>query len=120
MAEIKGLCSDDVEHAVDELKANCQCPNYWKDTPALPCPNCIVYDWYYRDTDHRRHWIVSNTELLEGPLTVMPGAKHGRRDCRAVTHRETAANDVSRCDAGSTTTLTAESGTGIRLLPATA
>ncbi len=54
MAEIKGLSSDDVEHAVDELKANCQCPNYWKDTPALPCPNCIVYDWYYHDTDHRR------------------------------------------------------------------
>jgi len=52
MGEIKGLCLDDVEHAIDELKANCQCPSYWKDKPSLPCPNCIIYGWYYSDRDH--------------------------------------------------------------------
>lgn len=47
MNEIKGLSVEDVEHAIDELKVNCQCPGYWKDVPDLPCPACIVYDWYH-------------------------------------------------------------------------
>ncbi len=52
MGEIKGLCFDEIEHAIDELKVNCQCPGYWKDLPSLPCPGCIVYDWYYSDRVH--------------------------------------------------------------------